>query len=185
MQDILNHDRNSILCQIFPEIGIHAGNGQFVLCSSIRPAPNVCMGSIAPFDHQITRQYSVLSVFCACIVNISIFEIFFSDLSHNEVTGTPTFCIGCHSISLDDVSIHQLQVRHHIPSLHGSNLSIHFGIALPETPTSDFIGILVGKGSGWAGAWLGSGTVGKLLGRMAEWEPPESQARSRTSIHFH
>ena len=36
-------------------------------------------------------------------------------------------------------------------------------MALPEMPTSNFIGLLVGRGSGWAGAWLGSGMIGELL----------------------
>ncbi|OCL14594.1 iron reductase domain protein [Glonium stellatum] len=42
-----------------------------------------------------------------------------------------------------------------------------FGLALPMTPTTDFIGILVGKGSGWVGASLGGSMVNKLL--IAAW----------------
>jgi hypothetical protein len=42
-----------------------------------------------------------------------------------------------------------------------------FGVALPETPTTDFIGLLVGKGTGWSGASLGGPMVNKLL--IAAW----------------
>lgn len=42
-----------------------------------------------------------------------------------------------------------------------------FGIALPETPGPDFVGILVGKGKGWAGVSLGGSMLNKLL--IAAW----------------
>jgi len=42
-----------------------------------------------------------------------------------------------------------------------------FGIALPETPGADFVGLLVGKAKGWAGASLGGAMLNKLL--IAAW----------------
>jgi hypothetical protein len=42
-----------------------------------------------------------------------------------------------------------------------------FGIALPETPGADFVGVLVGKGKGWAGVSLGGSMLNKLL--IAAW----------------
>ena len=39
----------------------------------------------------------------------------------------------------------------------------NFGIAVPQTPTTDFIGVLVGKGSGYVGVSLGGGMTNKLL----------------------
>jgi len=42
-----------------------------------------------------------------------------------------------------------------------------FGIALPTTPTTDFIGLLVGKGTGWSGVSLGGPMLNKLL--IAAW----------------
>lgn len=42
-----------------------------------------------------------------------------------------------------------------------------FGIALPETPSRDFVGLLAGKGKGWAGVSLGGSMVNKLL--LAAW----------------
>jgi len=38
-----------------------------------------------------------------------------------------------------------------------------FGLALPTTPSTDFIGTLVGRTDGWAGVSLGGSMVGKLL----------------------
>jgi hypothetical protein len=42
-----------------------------------------------------------------------------------------------------------------------------FGIALPTTPTTDFIGYLAGKGVGWSGVSLGGPMTNKLL--VAAW----------------
>ena len=42
-----------------------------------------------------------------------------------------------------------------------------FGIALPETPGSDFIGVLAGNGTGYAGVSLGGGMTNMLL--IAAW----------------
>jgi hypothetical protein len=42
-----------------------------------------------------------------------------------------------------------------------------FGIALPEIPSTDFIGLLVGKGTGWTGASLAGPIVNSLL--IAAW----------------
>jgi hypothetical protein len=42
-----------------------------------------------------------------------------------------------------------------------------FGIALPASPSTDFMGLLVGKGTGWAGVSLGGPMVNKLL--IAAW----------------
>ncbi|KAE8451363.1 hypothetical protein EG329_003992 [Mollisiaceae sp. DMI_Dod_QoI] len=42
-----------------------------------------------------------------------------------------------------------------------------FGIALPTTPGTDFVGILIGKAKGWAGISLGGGMTNKLL--IAAW----------------
>ncbi|KUJ08885.1 CBD9-like protein [Mollisia scopiformis] len=42
-----------------------------------------------------------------------------------------------------------------------------FGIALPTTPSTDFVGLLVGKGKGWAGVSLGGSMINKLL--IAAW----------------
>lgn len=42
-----------------------------------------------------------------------------------------------------------------------------FGVALPTTPGTDFVGLLVGKGKGWAGVSLGGSMVNKLL--IAAW----------------
>lgn len=42
-----------------------------------------------------------------------------------------------------------------------------FGIALPETPGADFVGLLVGKAKGWAGVSLGGSMLNKLL--IAAW----------------
>lgn len=38
-----------------------------------------------------------------------------------------------------------------------------FGIALPTTPGTDFIGYLAGKGTGWSGVSLGGPMTNKLL----------------------
>jgi len=38
-----------------------------------------------------------------------------------------------------------------------------FGVALPTTPTTDFIGLLVGKGTGWSGVSFGEPMLNKLL----------------------
>jgi Cytochrome domain of cellobiose dehydrogenase len=38
-----------------------------------------------------------------------------------------------------------------------------FGIALPTTPGTDFIGYLGGKGTGWSGVSLGGPMTNKLL----------------------
>lgn len=45
--------------------------------------------------------------------------------------------------------------------------SYTFGIALPPTPQSDFIGVVVGKGSGYVGVSLGGGMLNVLL--IATW----------------
>lgn len=46
--------------------------------------------------------------------------------------------------------------------------SLTFGIALPQTPAKDFIGVIAGKGKGWAGVSLsGPMTGGSLL--LAAW----------------
>lgn len=42
-----------------------------------------------------------------------------------------------------------------------------FGVALPTTPTTDFIGLLTGKGTGWSGVSLGGPMLNKLL--IAAW----------------
>jgi hypothetical protein len=42
-----------------------------------------------------------------------------------------------------------------------------FGVALPTTPSNDFIGIIVGKGKGWCGVSLGGSMANKLL--IAAW----------------
>jgi len=47
-----------------------------------------------------------------------------------------------------------------------------FGIALPTTPGTDFIGYLTGKGAGWSGVSLGGPMTNKLL--IAAW--PNSKA---------
>ncbi len=38
-----------------------------------------------------------------------------------------------------------------------------FGIAFPETPNTDFIGLLVGRGTGWSSVSLGGSMLNKLL----------------------
>jgi hypothetical protein len=43
----------------------------------------------------------------------------------------------------------------------------NFGIAVPQTPQSDFIGVLVGKGSGYLGVSLGGPMTNELL--IAAW----------------
>jgi hypothetical protein len=42
-----------------------------------------------------------------------------------------------------------------------------FGIALPTTPGSDFIGVLAANGTGYAGVSLGGGMTNALL--IAAW----------------
>jgi Cytochrome domain of cellobiose dehydrogenase len=49
-----------------------------------------------------------------------------------------------------------------------------FGIALPTTPGTDFIGYLAGKGSGWSGVSLGGPMTKKLL--VVAW--PNAKATS-------
>ncbi|KAN0094050.1 iron reductase domain protein [Hyaloscypha variabilis] len=49
-----------------------------------------------------------------------------------------------------------------------------FGIALPTTPGTDFIGYLAGKGVGWSGVSLGGPMTNKLL--VVAW--PNSKATS-------
>ena len=49
-----------------------------------------------------------------------------------------------------------------------------FGVALPTTPGTDFIGYLAGKGTGWSGVSLGGPMTKKLL--VVAW--PNSKATS-------
>jgi len=42
-----------------------------------------------------------------------------------------------------------------------------FGLSLPSTQSTDFIGLLIGKAAGWAGVSLGGPMVNKLL--IAAW----------------
>jgi len=42
-----------------------------------------------------------------------------------------------------------------------------FGLSLPQAPSTDFIGLLIGKATGWAGVSLGESMVNKLL--IAAW----------------
>jgi hypothetical protein len=51
--------------------------------------------------------------------------------------------------------------------LYTASTGYFFGIAAPENPTTDFIGIIGGKGTGWSGVSLGGTMVGKLL--IAAW----------------
>ena len=44
-----------------------------------------------------------------------------------------------------------------------ANSGYTFGIALPTTPSTDFIGYITGKGVGWSGVSLGGGMTNKLL----------------------
>jgi hypothetical protein len=53
------------------------------------------------------------------------------------------------------------------------NSNLVFGIALPTTATKDFIGVMVGKGTGYAAVSLGGGMTGNAL-LLATW--PNSQA---------
>jgi hypothetical protein len=64
------------------------------------------------------------------------------------------------------------------------NSNYVFGVALPTTPSADFIGVMVGKGTGWAAVSLGGPMTQNAL-LLATW--PNSKAilssfRKTTSV---
>ncbi|EPE28379.1 CBD9-like protein [Glarea lozoyensis ATCC 20868] len=49
-----------------------------------------------------------------------------------------------------------------------SNANFLFGVALPTTPSTDFIGVMIGKGTGWAAVSLGGPMTQNAL-LLATW----------------
>lgn len=49
-----------------------------------------------------------------------------------------------------------------------SNANFLFDVALPKIPSSDFIGVMVGKGTGWSGVSLGGPMTQNAL-LLATW----------------